>query len=117
MKANGGEGGEGERNEVMLHILITYKLQTFERVVYQAIGEGGMEGGRKGGRREGWRDGGREGGREGWREGGREGGGREGGREGEREGESNTQYVHMFILLVGRVGLREGVAYTVQRDL
>ena len=60
MKANGGEGGEGERNEVMLHILITYKLQTFERVVYQAIGEGGMEGGRKGGRREGGRERGRE---------------------------------------------------------
>ena len=62
-----------------MHTLITYKLQMFERVVYQAIG-GGMEGG-----------------------------GREGG--------SNTQYVHMFILLVGRVGLREGVAYMAQRDL
>ena len=40
-----------------------------------------------------------------------------GGREGGREGGSNIQYVHMFILLVGRVGLRGGVAYTVQRDL
>ena len=58
-----------------------------------------------------------EGGREGGRDGGREEGREEGGREGEREGESNTQYVHMFILLVGRVGLREGVAYMVQRDL
>ena len=63
-----------------MHILITYKLQMFERVVYQAIGgEGGGGGGGEGG--------------------------------------SNIQYVHMFILLVGRVGLRGGVAYTVQRDL
>ena len=35
-----------------MHTLITYKLQMFERVVYQAI-RGGMEGGGREGGREG----------------------------------------------------------------
>ena len=69
-----------------MHILITYKLQMFERVVYQAIGEGGREGGRE--------EGGREGGREGEREGGREGG---------REGVTYNMYTCSYSWLVGLV--------------